>query len=166
MTAQQLIAPLKQVALFQGLTPYQITEIARTAERIVFKPGDTIVAAGADGDAAYLIVGGDAVRVEGPAISGVAEIIAPGSLVGEMAMLIETEHSSTVVARTPVRALKITREAMLAHMAADPSIADHLVARISSRLVSLAEELRSIDQTLAGDGAEGDVAMLPAQTVH
>lgn len=166
MTAAQLIAPLKQVSLFQGLTPYQITEIARTAERIVFKPGDTIVAAGADGDAAFLIIGGDAVRVEGPAISAVAEVIAPGSLVGEMAMLIETEHSSTVVARTPVRALKITRQAMLTHMAADPTIADHLVARISRRLASLAEELRAIDQTLGGDVAEGGVDALQARTVH
>src|SRR5690606_27684464 len=161
----QLIAPLKHVALFQGLTPFQITEIARTAERIVFKPGDTIVAAGVEGDAAFLIVGGDAVRVEGPTIAGVAEIITPGSLVGEMAMLIETEHTSTVVARTPVRALKITREAMLAHMTADPSIADHLVARISSRLASLADELRAIDCSLGSGQADDGAETAAARTV-
>jgi CRP-like cAMP-binding protein len=144
MAASTLISSLKQVALFQGLSPIQITEIARHAERIIFKPGETIIAEGEDGDAAFIIVGGDAMRIEGPDLAGPEPVVA-GSMVGEMAMLVETEHSSTVVARTPVRALKILRSAMLEHMTVDPAIADHLVERIAQRLNAIASELRAID---------------------
>lgn len=147
MAIDALVRPLLDVELFQGLKPLQITEIARRADRIVFKPGDVIVARDTDGDAAILIVAGEAARVAGPGLPG-EERIAAGSLLGEMAMLIDTVHSSTIVARSAVRALRISREEMHQQMEADPELADHFVARISSRLSKLAAELRAIDHTL------------------
>jgi CRP-like cAMP-binding protein len=150
MVAIALTAPLQRVALFQDLTPMQIGEIARTAERVMFKPGQTIVTCDAEADAAFLIVSGEARRVEGPELGGLPEIVEAGSLVGEMAMIVETEHSSTIVAMTPVRALKITRASLLAHMTNDPTLADRLVDRIAERLNRLAGELRAIDTHLAG----------------
>ncbi len=151
MAIDALVAPLLRIALFQGLRPLQISEIARRAERIVFKPGQTIVRGDTAADAAYVIVSGDAVRTSGPDTGPEPEQVAPGSLVGEMAMLVETEYSSTIVARTPVRAMRITRAAMFEQMAADPGLADHLVVKIAARLQSLATELRNIDRCLAGD---------------
>ena len=75
--------------------------------------------------------------------------VEPGSLVGEMAMLIEHDYRITVVACSSIRALKITRAQMQAHMLAAPSLAEHFVGRISSRLSRVAVELRRIDQMLA-----------------
>jgi CRP-like cAMP-binding protein len=66
-----------------------------------------------------------------------------------MAMLIEHDYAVTVVARTSVRALKISRQAMLRLMAEDPDLAQHFVDRIATRLTRLAVELRRIDQMLA-----------------
>ena len=143
MPVDAIVAPLLRVGLFQGLKPLQITEIARQAERIVFRTGETIATAGAAGDAAILIVGGPARRTDDD------ETIEPGSLVGEMAMLIEHEYRITVVARSSIRALKITRAQMQAHMLAAPIVAEHFVSRISSRLSRVAVELRRIDQMLA-----------------
>ena len=51
---------LLRVPLFSGLKPLQLTELARHAERVAFRRGSTITEAGAPGDAAYLIVSGDA----------------------------------------------------------------------------------------------------------
>jgi CRP-like cAMP-binding protein len=153
MVMDAIIMPLRQVALFQGLTPLQVTEIARHAERIVFRSGDTIIHAGEEGDAAYLIVSGDAVRTVAPGRPEAIERLDAGSLVGEMAMLIDTEHSATVVARGTVRALKLTRAAMHAHMLADPSIADHLVTKIAGRLKAVAAELRAIHDGLGPTAA-------------
>jgi CRP-like cAMP-binding protein len=154
MAIDALVAPLLRIALFQGLRPLQITEIARRAERIVFQPGQTIVAVDETAEAAYVIVSGAAVRTQGPDLEGGPEPIAVGSLVGEMAMLVETEYSSTVVAETAVRALRISRAEMFEQMADDAALAEHLVAKISSRLSNLAVELRRIDRCLA-DGADG-----------
>ncbi|MDX2290388.1 MAG: cyclic nucleotide-binding domain-containing protein [Hyphomicrobiaceae bacterium] len=152
MAIDALVKPLLSVAIFQGLKPLQITEIARRAERVVYKPGDVIISEDGDGDAAILIVAGDAVRVSGPDSDGTPEPVQPGSLVGEMAMLVETQHSSTIVARGSVRALRITRTDLHAQMEDDPALADHFVQKIAGRLNRLAKELRTIDAALGGLG--------------
>lgn len=154
MAMDALAGSLSQIDLFQGLSPEQLIEIARKAERITFRAGETIVRAGREGDAAYLLVSGAAVRVAGPDLGEVAEPIAPGSLIAEMAMLIDHVYGSTIMASTPIRALRLTRAAMLERMQADLSLADHLVARITERLTAVAAELRQVDDTLQQHAAE------------
>ncbi len=163
MPIDALVKPLLGVELFQGLKPMQITEIARRADRIVYKPGDVIVKQDAHGDAAILIVAGDAVRLAGPYdIDPHDEPIPAGALLGEMAMLIETDYVSTIIARTPVRALRINRRALQAQMSEDQSLADHLVQRIASRLSAIAQTLRDIDDRLATPGLPAH----PAAPLH
>jgi CRP-like cAMP-binding protein len=170
MAIDALVRPLLNVPLFQGLKPLQLTEIARRADRIVYRPGDVIVTAHAGADAAVLVVSGEAVRTEGPGLEdGGKEAIPAGALISEMTMLIETECTSTVVARTPVRALRITRSEMLAHMAADPSLADHFIEKISGRLSSFVEGLREIDRSLGTAGTPMGAGLPTAEagaTVH
>lgn len=152
MTFASLAEPLRRVALFQGLRPLQVSEIARRADRVVFKPDDTIIKEGEAGDGAYLIVTGTAVRTTAPGTDASAEPLGPGTLVGEMAMLVETDYSSTVICREPVRALKITRAGLLEQMSSDLALADHIVEKLSGRLKELANELRKVDETLAAAG--------------
>lgn len=166
MAIDQLVRPLLSVELFQGLKPLQITEIARRADRIVFQPGDVIVAEDATGDAAILIVAGEATRISGPGIGGDVEPVAPGSLVGEMAMLVDTVHSSTVVARSSVRALRISRSELLEQMEADPALAEHFVARITGRLSRLAADLRAVDAALDMTARDVSAAQQAVQTYH
>ena len=150
---------LLRLELFQGLKPLQITEIVRRAERVVYKPGQTLIADGEAGEAGIVIISGEAVRTQAPmARAGHEEPIEPGSLLGEMAMLIETEHSSTVVARTPVKALRVPRTAMIEMMMEDARLAEHFVAKVARRLNDIASELRKIDVVLANDGGEGNEA--------
>jgi len=150
MNTEVLIAPLRQVALFEGLAPSQLAAIAKTAERIVFKPGDTLIRDGRDAGGALIVVSGDAERL---GLDGAGARIEPGSMLAEMSMFVDTEASATVVARSPVRALRLDRQAMLEQLATDPSLADYFVARISSRLKDVADELRRVDRTLGGEGA-------------
>lgn len=151
MSMDALVAPLRHVPLFEGLKPLQITEIARMAERIIFQSGQTIIEEGTDGDGAFLIVSGEALRTKGPTLGDEAEPVAQGSLVAEMTMLIETEHSSTIIAKGPVRTLKITRAGLLAQMENDPTLAEHFVGKITQRLHVLASHLKELDETLATD---------------
>lgn len=166
MAIDQLVQPLLGVELFQGLKPLQITEIARRADRIVFRPGDVIVAEDTMGDAAILIVAGDAARVSGPGCAGEDEPVVPGSLVGEMAMLVDAVHSSTVVARSAVRALRISRTELLEQMEADPALAEHFVARISGRLSRLAAELRAVDAALDQSSRDVTTVRQAVKTYH
>ena len=155
MAVDRVVAPLLRVPLFAGLKPLQITEIARQAERLRFRRGQIITKAGQQGDGAFLIVSGDAACVERPELLATPEPIAPGSLVGEMAMLIEHEFGSTVIAEGElVLSLKITRAALHAQMLDDSALAEHLRSRIAERLRRVQEELRLIDGALAACSAE------------
>ncbi len=152
MAIDSLVQPLRRVALFQGLRPLQITEIARRAERIVYRPGQHIIEEDASGDAAILIVSGDAVRTSGPHGRELSEALPPGTLVAEMAMLVEVQHSSSVIARGQVRALRITREELRRQMEEDRALAEHFVAMLSTRLHKVSEQYRAIDRQLAEAG--------------
>lgn len=149
MAIDALVQPLRRIALFQGLRPLQITEIARRAERIVYRAGQTIIEEDTSGDAAILIVSGDAIRNAAPGATDIVEPVASGSLIAEMAMLVEIQHSSTVIARGQVKALRITREEMHLQMEDDPALAEHFVGLLSSRLHHVSEQFRAIDQRLA-----------------
>ncbi len=160
MSISVLARQLMSQEIFRGLSPLQLTEIVRQADRIVYSPGDTIVEAGTASDAAVLIVTGDAVRfLDGESTLGLdAQSIGSGSLLSEMAMLVEHEHGATVVAHTTVRALRITRARLQAQMLDDPDLAGHFVDCITERLHRVADELRRIDHALVGAEAEGVLA--------
>ena len=154
MAIDRLVAPLLRVPLLAGLKPQQITELARQAERAVFRRGDTITRAGEPADGAYLIVSGVAEHVvqSGREIS--AEPVAAGSLIGEMAMLVEHDYRATVVARDRVLCLKITRAVVRAQMLEDTALARYFERRIAERLSRVADELRYIDSVLAACGSQ------------
>ena len=149
ISADHILRQLSQVSLFQGLTPLQISGIARRAERVIYNPGAMIIEENAEGDAAVLIISGQTVRVSGPELTSRTSPVAEGSLLGEFAMLVETTYSSTVVARGQVRALRITRDELHAQIADDRDLADRLVQKIVGRLSRMAVELRQIDATLS-----------------
>jgi len=153
MSLNELVAPLGRVPLFADLEPHQLMALVRAAHRVVFQPGDPIIEAETAGQAAFLIMQGDAILHDPdlPATDGAA--LETFTLLGEMAMLIETDYAATVRARTVVRTLKFTRAAMHELMEHDVAIAEHFVSAIAARLAPVAEELRRIDQLLAMQSA-------------
>ncbi len=154
MAVNVLVKPLLAVELFRGLRPLQITEIARRADRIIYKAGDVIFRRDTPGDAAVLLIAGEASRVSEPGDNRLHDDLVPaGALLGEMAMLIETDYTATFVAHTNVRALRLNRSALHAQMAEDQSLADHLVVRIAARLNTIALALRAIDDLVAEPSA-------------
>lgn len=153
MAIDVLVAPFLRLPIFSGLKPLQITEIVRRCERIVYRPGQMLIEENADADAAIIVVEGEAVRVSGPELAERAEVVPKGALLAEMGMLIETQHTSTVVARSNVRALRIPRAEIHDMMADDPLVADHFVQIIAKRLARIADELRRVDGHLAGSSS-------------
>jgi CRP-like cAMP-binding protein len=147
MAIDLVLASLSRVPLFAGLKPEQITEIGRRAERCAFRRGEVIARAGEPGSSAFLILGGEAgCRADGQP----EEPVEPGSLVGELAMLVDHTYGVTVVARDWVDCLKLGRDTLHELMRADPDIAERIADVIRGRLTFIAEELRAIDQLLLG----------------
>lgn len=148
MHAQSLATLLNQLDVFVGLSDRQLTALMRDIERVSFREGDTIIRDGDMGDCAYIVISGLAeVQPDGEHHETVKPI-EPGTLLGEMAMLIEHEYKVTVVARSPVRAAKITRSALHRLMLSDTELTEHFVMKITARLARIKQMLQIIDQTL------------------
>jgi len=161
MAIDNVVTSLLRVSILAGLTPLQILEVARLAEHCGFRRGQLITRAGVQGDAAYLILSGEAVHRPGPGARTAPERIEPGSLVGELAMLVEHVYGATVVADGRVHCLRLTRAALHAQMREDPDVAERLARAIRDRLTRIARELRSIDQLLLECGGLAPVGMHP-----
>jgi CRP-like cAMP-binding protein len=152
MAIDQVLASLLRVPVFRGLTPLQVTEIGRRAQRCAFGRGETIIEAGEPGDAAYLVLSGEAGLKTGSGRWAPLEPVEAGSLLGELAMFVDHAYSATVVAQGWVDCLKLERSALHAQMREDADLADRLAQVIRDRLTRLAAELQEIDHLLASVG--------------
>jgi CRP-like cAMP-binding protein len=160
MAIDALVKPLLALPLFQGLTPLQLTEIVRRAERIIYRPGDVIIAEDKASDAAVIIISGNCIRLNESgdhAQRSRGETLPEGSMIAELAMLVELVHTATVIAQGPVKALRLTRQKMLELMEEDPALAQEFSSRIIARLKLLARDIKAVD-TIA------DGTTIPAQS--
>lgn len=146
MLQHDIARRLLDLDIFRDLDLEQAQRLARAGEKMLFKPGQSIIRAGEPGAGAYLIVAGEAVA-HGP--DQPPEPIAPGSLVGELAMLVDHDYRVTVTCQGQVRAMRLGRRMLREQMLQSPALAERLVARLNSRLMRLAVELKRVDAMLA-----------------
>lgn len=149
MATDTLIQALRQIALFDGLSPLQVTEIARRADRVVYKPRQVITIANQPIDAAIVIFSGTAERISGPGLKQSPQQLPAGTIIAELAMLIEMVPNSSVVALTQVRALRLARTEMHRLIAEDPTLGEHFVAKAVARLKDIEANMRHIEADLA-----------------
>jgi CRP/FNR family transcriptional regulator, cyclic AMP receptor protein len=161
MAIDQVLASLLRVPVFSGLAPPQVTEVGRRAQRCAFGRGEIIIEAGEHGDAAYLVLSGDAALKAGAGRWAAVEPVKPGSLLGELAMFVDHAYSATVVAQGWVDCLKLERSALHAQMSEDPDLADRLAQVIRDRLTRVATELQAVDELLASIGRRLEQTPLP-----
>lgn len=148
MNLAELVGPLKQLDVFSKLSEEQLMMIIHGADRVVFRPGHVMIEDGQAGDAAYFIVVGLVERLAQPEMGRSREHFGHGILVGEMAMLVDHVHASTVRAKSEVKALKISRSMLYEIMGANPAIADSFIQTIKQRLSVMVERIKEIDKTL------------------
>jgi CRP/FNR family transcriptional regulator, cyclic AMP receptor protein len=146
MELEPSIELLGRVPIFQGLSAAQLTRIAKHGQEVPFECGQTVLKAGDRGNAAYLILGGFVTPEEAFASWFPNEILGYGTFLGEMAMLVETTFTITIIARWDVRALALPRRTMYALMEDDPAIAHHFAGKMAARLQTLADDMRRAEE--------------------
>ncbi|MBJ7535149.1 cyclic nucleotide-binding domain-containing protein [Rhodomicrobium vannielii ATCC 17100] len=140
---------LQQVPLFRGLSEELLEAIAAIGQKTFFEADAKLITEGETGSTAYLIMTGKAAcpRIEGGELY--VEDLWPGTLVGELGMLVETVHSVSVTAQERLRALAFSRDAFRATMEKHPELAQHISEKLLVRLHGLAAEIRRVDGKLA-----------------
>ena len=140
-----VVVPLLGARIFSGLAPAQLKALALEAEAVSFKRGEVLIKAYQEGDGAFLIGSGSVIEQPEAGDSEPAQEFGSGTMIGEMAMLVETLHSATIVARTHVRALKFRRETLQGLMLKDPTLSVHFIGKMQQRLTETAKRLRDVD---------------------
>lgn len=149
MAIEAIAGRLAGLEIFRGLTATLLERIAREADRIVYKAGQHLSEAGSEADAAIVIIGGTAEIVADTSGPVEPKRIVAGTMIGELAMLIEHRTTVTVIAADTVRAIKISRDMIHAVMQDDRNVLQHFEARMTARLSRVALELKLVDQRLA-----------------
>ena len=143
MSLAEEVDVLRQIALFERMEPAKLKLLAMTSDRVTFRPGGTMMRQGDDGDAAYVVITGEAnVLVNTP--SGplkVAELGA-GQIVGEIAILVDIPRTATVEAQDELVALKISKDNFLRLLNSSSQVGIEIIRVLASRLENTTNQLR------------------------
>ena len=133
---------LRKVPLFAQVEPAKLKLLAFTSSRMVFQPGQELFRQGDPGDAAYLIISGEAdVVAETPAGEVPVATVGQNAVVGEIAILCDVPRTATVRAGTRLETLKIEKEHFLRLLRELPNIAVEVMRELADRLLKTTAEL-------------------------
>jgi CRP/FNR family cyclic AMP-dependent transcriptional regulator len=135
----QVLAALKRVPLFAGLTKRHLRKIAGASTIARVPAGQHLVREGFSAEAFYVILEGEAVVTGPPTTSR----LAGGDFCGELGLLDGSPRSADVMAETDVVAVKLPRKQFLALVDHRPEIARALLADLATRVRRLEAASRS-----------------------
>ncbi|MCP5433109.1 MAG: cyclic nucleotide-binding domain-containing protein [Alphaproteobacteria bacterium] len=137
-----VVRRLQTLPFFANMDAGVLKLLVFTNERLTYERGDVLCRQGEVGDAAYVLLDGEAevlvATAEGPvrvaALKGV-------TLVGEIAILIDVPRTATIRATGRLDALKVTKERFFQLMEDYPGIAIETMRVLASRLEATTAEL-------------------------
>jgi CRP-like cAMP-binding protein len=141
---------LRRIPLFAGIAPAKLKLLAFTSERVRFRAGQTLFRQGDPGDAAYVLLTGNAdILVDSP--TGEIEVAGaePNTLVGEIAILCDVSRTATVRSTTDVETLRIKKDQFLRFLAEFPEMAVEIMRVLAQRLSKTTAELSEARSELA-----------------
>lgn len=138
---------LRRVPLFAGIEPSKLKLLAYTSDVVTYRPGQILFRKGDAGDAAYVIIAGDA-EVSIPADSGEIPIaqLHDGDFLGEIAILCDTPRTATITARSELKALRIRKEPFIQLLHQFPDMAIQMTRILAERLTRTTAELVDAQQ--------------------
>jgi CRP-like cAMP-binding protein len=135
---------LRRIPLFANLEPSKLKLLAFTSERITFDAGQILFRQGDMGDAAYIIVEGEAeVKVGTPAAGDIlVATLSRNDFVGEIAILCDVPRTATVQAKTRLVTLRIAKDLFFRLIAEFPQMSVEIMRELASRLEHTTAQLR------------------------
>jgi len=140
MTLESDLGEFARIPLFAALEYEARRLLAFSAETRILRSRDVLFRHGEKSDCGYLLVNGT-LEIERKANEGNGKIITAPTLVGEMALLTDTERPMTLVAATPATVLKISRNLFSRVLKEYPRSAMQTRALIEARLTAFSREL-------------------------
>jgi CRP/FNR family cyclic AMP-dependent transcriptional regulator len=122
---------LAQVPLFEGLSRRHLRQIAEHADEISFRERELIVEAGQPGGTFFVIVEGEVRVVRDDRTIARA---GPGEFFGEISLLDGGPRTASVIAETPVVAIRLFKASFDKVVREEPRVAGKILAEVARRL--------------------------------
>jgi len=144
---------LRRIPLFAQIDPSKLKLLAFTSERIAFEDGQNLFKQGDEGDAAYVIMEGEAdVIIDTPAGEIVLANVGRNDFVGEIAILCDVPRTATIRAKSPLDTLKVSKEHFMRLMLEFPEMGVEVMRELADRLVKTSADLAASKEKLRQAG--------------
>jgi len=136
---------LRNIPLFANIEPSKLKLLAFTSERVAYEPGQELFKQGDDGDAAYIIIGGEAdIIIETANGPFTVATFKRNDIVGEIAILCDVPRTATVQAKAKLETLVISKELFYRLVLEFPQIAVEIMRELAQRLERMNTQLREL----------------------
>jgi CRP-like cAMP-binding protein len=141
---------LRNIPMFANIEPSKLKLLAFTSERLTFGEGDTLFSQGDSGDAAFIIVDGEAdVMIDTPDGPLTVAHFKKNDIVGEIAILTDVPRTATVKASTKLETMVISKELFFRLIMEFPQIAVEIMRELAKRLEATNARLRALSSHAA-----------------
>ena len=149
MSLDRDIAILRRVPLFADFSAEQIRLLAFSAENRNLGTGEKLFAEGERGDSGYVVVTGAIELTKATGDGPLTEArVGAGTLIGELALVIDVERPVTATAAEPAEIMRIRRTVFHRMMAEYPEIAVSVRNRFAERLAATSGNLERVGHRL------------------
>jgi len=151
MSLNEEVEALRKIPLFSKIDPSKLKLLAFTSERLNYSGGQNLFKQGDPGDAAYIIMEGEAdVIVNAPPGELVVATVKRNDLVGEIAILCDVPRTATIRAKGSLSTLVISKDLFFRLVTEFPEMAIEIMRVLAERLEITTKDLRDAQAALKG----------------
>ena len=157
MTLTGEVEVLRDIPLFAGVEPAKLKLLAFTSERLEYRSGDELFHQGDFGDAAYVVLEGQAdIVVDSPVGALRVATLGKNDIIGEIAILCDVPRTATVVAHADLQTLRISKEGFFHLVTQFPQVGIEVMSALAAKLHQTTQALTAARARLnrldRGDG--------------
>jgi CRP-like cAMP-binding protein len=135
MSLSKDVEVLRNIPLFAKVEPARLKLLAFTSERQEYLPGDELFHQGDQGDAAYIILEGEAdILVDTPRGAINIATLGKNEIIGEIAILCDVPRTATVVAQSALETLRVSKDGFFHLVTQFPQVGIEVMSELASKL--------------------------------
>jgi CRP-like cAMP-binding protein len=143
VSLQEEVDLLRRIPLFAKVEPPKLKLLAFASERVTFEAGQELFHQGDMPDAAYIIIDGSAeVMLDTQRGRVTVATIGRNELVGEIGIICDVPRTATVLAKSRLVTLKVSKDLLLRMITDFPNMAIEIMRVLAHRLEHTNAQLR------------------------
>jgi CRP-like cAMP-binding protein len=145
MALEDDILFMRRIATFRVLGPDALRVLAISAEKVHLRKSEILFEEGDPADSAYAVIAG-VIRLRRARDKALDEptLVREGTLIGESALIVDTERPASAIAAEPSTLLKIPRGVFMRMLESDVEAAASLREMIARRIDSALDDLDTV----------------------